>query len=140
MNSDDSNVADENIVGKDVAGDVAGEPVNDDGIRVGSPFAAGSVVGTATLPDANATQVPPAEVLADGVMRYTAQGSATASLMVIFFAAAAVWWFPAGGVVIAGLGCALAVGGMFSQYRLPSTGLLVIHLGLFFASYTMAIR
>jgi hypothetical protein len=71
------------------------------------------------------------ESLTDGVMNYTAQGSAIASLMVVFFASAAAWWFPAGGV--------LAVGGLFSDYRLPSAGLLLIHLGLFFFSYSMAL-
>lgn len=80
------------------------------------------------------------EPLTDGVMKYTAKGSATASLMVVFFASAAAWWFPTGGVLIAGLGCGLAVGGMFSDYRLPSAGLLLVHLGLFFASYSMAIN
>lgn len=118
----------------------AGGSGNDDMLRTGSPFATGSILDAVDPLDSSAAQPTPTEILTDGVMKYTAKGSATASLMVIFFAAAAAWWFPAGGVLIAGLGCGLAVGGMFSDYRLPSAGLLVVHLGLFFASYTMAIR
>ncbi|KAA1261561.1 hypothetical protein LF1_41110 [Rubripirellula obstinata] len=117
----------------------------DEPIRTGSPFAPGTVVQAVESPGANSDlfdeeQSTAPEVLTDGVMKYTAKGSATASLMVVFFASAAAWWFPAGGVLIAGLGCGLAVGGMFSDYRLPSAGLLLVHLGLFFASYSMAIN
>ncbi len=125
---------------------------SDDTIRTGSPFAAGTMVQAVgedvQSPNANTNDSnqgrsiaseAAGESLTDGVMNYTAQGSAIASLMVVFFASAAAWWFPAGGVVIAGLGCGLAVGGLFSDYRLPSAGLLLIHLGLFFFSYSMAL-
>lgn len=74
-------------------------------------------------------------MLTDGAMKYTAKGSVAASLMVVFFAAAAVYWFPTGGVLVAALGSGLAVGGLFSDYRLPSACLLLVHLGLFFACY-----
>ena len=119
---------------------------NDEGILSGSPFAPGSVVDAAdpSVPGTSSAATGAAvvsatakEVLTDGAMKYTAKGAATASLMVVFFAAAAAWWFPAGGVLIAALGSALAVGGMFSDYRMPAAVLLIVHLGLFFASYTL---
>jgi hypothetical protein len=138
------------------------EPVSqhsggDEVILTGSPFAPGSITDAANSDAANsdaanssaanssaaahdaAVQATVTEVLTDGVMKYTAKGSATASLMVVFFASTAAWWFPAGGVLIAALGCGLAVGGLFSDYRLLAAGLLVVHLGLFFACYVMTI-
>ena len=141
MNENQSNSADDGHVARE---DSVSESLSEDSVRVGSPFAPGSITGAAQASDKHfstvAIESSSAEVITDGVLKYTAQGSATASLLVIFFAVVSVWWFPAGGVVVAALGSALAVGGMFSQYRLPSAGLLLIHLGLFFASYTMAIR
>lgn len=106
-------------------------------VRVGSPFAID----------------PPELALADGPwpadrggfddagpLRYTAMGAAAASAMVVAFAAASLAWFPAGGVLIALLGCSLAIGGLFSRHRLASMGLLVIHLGLFIANYSKTLQ
>lgn len=75
-----------------------------------------------------------------GPLRYTAMGAVAASAMVVAFAAASVAWFPAGGVMIALLGCALAIFGLFSSYRLAAMGLLVVHLGLFVANYWQTLQ
>jgi hypothetical protein len=104
--------------------------------RAGDPFAPGSMtdVVPAAIDETGKVSSAP-EVLTDGAMKYTAKGSAAASLMVLLFAVAAMYWFPTGGVLVAALGSGLAVGGLFSDYRLPATCLLLVHLGLFFACY-----
>ena len=97
-------------------------------IRVGSPFA---VDPLPSLPESK-----PAEAFYDvGPIRYTAMGAVAASAMVLVFGIAAAWWFPAGGVLIAALGCALSLFGTASAYRITSIGLLAAHLGMFLYSY-----
>jgi len=98
-------------------------------IRTGSPFA----VDPPETPPAVADESP--ELWEDGVLTYTALGATLASSVVTLFAAAALWWFPGGGIVVAALGCGLALFGLCSPRRLASGCLLAIHLGLFFASY-----
>jgi hypothetical protein len=96
-------------------------------IRVGSPFAIDPIA---------AEPARPIEVLLDvGPIRYTAMGAVAASIMVLGFAAAATWWFPAGGALIAALGCVLSIFGLYSTYRITSAGLLAIHLFLFVLCY-----
>lgn len=75
-----------------------------------------------------------------GPLRYTAMGAAAASAMVVVFAAASLAWFPAGGVLIALLGCSLAIFGLFSSYRFAAMALLVVHLGLFVANYSQTLQ
>ncbi len=104
-----------------------------DGIRYGSPFAVDPVI---------AAPLPPSkpEVIFDvGPMKYTAMGAVAASAMVLIFAGFAAWWFPGGGTLIAGLGCMLAIFGMFSHYRLRAFGCLALHLMLFMLSYSRAL-
>ena len=96
-------------------------------VRVGSPFAIDPIT---TEP------AKPIEVLLDvGPIRYTAMGAVAASIMVLTLAAAAAWWFPAGGALIAALGCVLSIFGMYSTYRVTSAGLLAVHLFLFVLCY-----
>jgi hypothetical protein len=96
-------------------------------IRVGSPFAIDPIA---------AEPARPIEVLLDvGPIRYTAMGAVAASIMVLAFAAVATWWFPAGGALIAALGCVLSIFGLYSTYRITSAGLLAIHLFLFVLCY-----
>jgi hypothetical protein len=96
-------------------------------IRVGSPFVIDPIAAEPSRP---------IEVLLDvGPIRYTAMGAVAASIMVLGFAAAATWWFPAGGTLIAALGCALSIFGLYSNYRITSAGLLAIHLCLFVLCY-----
>ncbi len=75
-----------------------------------------------------------------GPMRYTAMGAVGASAMVVGFAAVSLMWFPVGGVLIALLGSALAVFGLFSSYRYSAMGLLAVHLGLFVANYLKSLQ
>ena len=99
-------------------------------IRIGSPFAVDPIDPLAGIP---AKRI---EVLLDvGPIRYTAMGAVAASIMVLAFAAAAAWWFPAGGALIAALGCVLSIFGLYSTYRFTSAGLLAVHLCLFVVSY-----
>ena len=136
------------------------------GIRTGSPFAtdppptsppsaapppearpSGSPLSDSPLPDGDqpivaryATGSSANEILDDpGPLRYTALGALTASLIVILFAAVGTWWFPAGGALIAALGCLLAIFGLFSTYRIRSAMLIVIHLALFVVSYSRSL-
>jgi hypothetical protein len=96
-------------------------------IRFGSPFAIDPI---STRP------ARPIERLYDvGPVRYTAMGAVAASVMVLGFAGAGAWWFPAGGALIAALGCVLSIFGLYSTHRLASAGLLAIHLCLFVLSY-----
>ena len=96
-------------------------------IRVGSPFA---VDPTGIIP------TKPVEVFYDvGSLRYTAMGSVAAATMVIGFALAALLWFPAGGALIAGLGCLLSIFGLYSSYRKSALLLLFTHLGIFVMTY-----
>ncbi len=99
-------------------------------IRVGSPFAIDPIDPLAGLP------VKKIEPFLDvGPIRYTAMGAVAASFMVLGFATAAAWWFPAGGALIAALGCVLSIFGLYSTYRFTSAALLAVHLCLFVVSY-----
>jgi hypothetical protein len=97
-------------------------------IRRGSPFASDPVT------------VKPVDNFVDrGPMRYTAIGAVAASILVLAFAAAATLWFPAGGTLIAALGCVLSIFGLYSTYRITSAGLLAIHLSLFVVCYGLSL-
>ena len=136
------------------------------GIRTGSPFAidppsiappsaaqpSGSPLSDGPLSDGSlpdgeepivaryATGSSANEILDDaGPLCYTALGALAASLIVILFAAVGTWWFPAGGALIAALGCLLAIFGLFSTYRISSAVLIVVHLGLFVVSYSRSL-
>ena len=99
-------------------------------IRVGSPFAVDPIDPLTETP---AKKIEP--FLDVGPIRYTAMGAVSASFMVVGFAAVATWWFPAGGTLIAALGCVLSIFGLYSSYRYTSAGLLTVHLCLFVVSY-----
>lgn len=101
-------------------------------IRVGSPFAVDPVPLDRVA--------KPIESFYDvGPVRYTAMGAINASIMVIGFGVAAASWFPAGGVLIAALGCGLSLFGMASVYRKSAIVLLLVHLGIFLLSYLRTI-
>ncbi len=97
-------------------------------IRVGSPFAVDPL-------EKLSYSDRPVEAVVDGSLRYTAIGAVTAAAMVLVFAAAAAWWFPAGGTMIAALGCVLSIFGLYSTYRYTAAGFLMLHLSLFVFSY-----
>jgi hypothetical protein len=96
-------------------------------VRLGSPFAEDPF---------ETDDAPPIENLYDvGPLKYTALGAVAASVLVLGFAAAAAYLFPAGGTMVAALGCLLSLFGMYSPWRLASAGLLAVHLFLFLLSY-----
>jgi hypothetical protein len=96
-------------------------------VRVGSPFAEDPFEADDSRPTENLYDVGP--------VKYTAMGAVTASVLVLGFAAAAAYLFPAGGTMVAALGCLLSIFGMYSPWRLASAGLLAAHLCLFLLSY-----
>lgn len=97
-------------------------------VRRGSPFAIDPVT------------VRPVDNFVDmGPIRYTAMGAVAASILVLAFAAAATWWFPAGGTLIAALGCVLSIFGLYSTHKLISAGLLAVHLSLFVVCYGLSL-
>lgn len=98
-------------------------------VRCGSPFAPGSVESVLPTPAS-------IESLHDvGSIKYMALGAVTAAVMVLLFDSVAAWWFPAGGLLIAGLGCGLSLFGMISKYRVAAAGLLIAHAVLLLMSY-----
>ena len=97
------------------------------GVRIGSPFAVDPLPYN---PDR-----PIEQVIDGGPLRYTATGAVAAAAMVLVFAAAAAWWFPAGGTMIAALGCLLSVFGLYSAYRYTSASFLLFNLALFVLCY-----
>ena len=99
-------------------------------VRIGSPFAVDPIDPLSGIP---AKRIEP--FLDVGPIRYTAMGAVAASIMVLGFASAAAWWFPAGGALIAALGCVLSIFGLYSSYRFTSALLLAVHLCLFVVSY-----
>ena len=116
---------DASVVAMETA-DVTGEAV-----RVGSPFAVDPFAPQSSKR---------VEAFHDvGPLRYTAMGAVAASIMVLAFAGAASWWFPAGGALIAALGCVLSIFGLYSSFRIASSGLLAIHLSLFVLSYVRSL-
>ena len=96
-------------------------------VRVGSPFAVD--------PRAAASPAPAESLQELGPMKYTAMGAVSASMLVVGFAAAAAYFFPAGGTLVAALGCLLSILGMYSSYRFAAACLLTLHLCLFVLSY-----
>jgi hypothetical protein len=103
-------------------------------IREGSPFAVDPepLSQQHELEDAPV----PAEVFYDiGPMRYMALGAVLAAAVVLLFSAASAYWFPAGGILVAGLGCFLAFLGFFSPRPRTAGGLLIVHLCLFVTAY-----
>jgi hypothetical protein len=113
------------------------EPPTDQAIRVGSPFAVdpSPIAGTSI----QRRRVRPEALYDVGPLRYTALGAVSAALLVLGFAAAAAWWFPGGGTIIAALGCALSIFGLYSNRKITASGCLVLHLLLFMISYSRAI-
>jgi hypothetical protein len=113
------------------------EPPIDEAIRVGSPFAVdpNPIAGTSI----QRRRVKPEAFYDVGPLRYTALGAVSAALLVLGFAAAAAWWFPGGGTIIAALGCALSIFGLYSNRKMTASGCLVLHLLLFMISYSRAI-
>lgn len=114
-----------------------GGPATDESIRVGSPFAVdpNPIAGTSI----RLRRVKPEAFYDVGPLRYTAMGAVSAAVLVLGFAAAAAWWFPGGGTIIAALGCALSIFGLYSNRKLVASGCLVLHLMLFMISYSRAI-
>jgi hypothetical protein len=104
------------------------------GIREGSPFA---VDPEPSPSDEEFGQVPlTAEAFYDiGPMRYMALGAVLAAAIVLLFAAASAYWFPGGGLLVAGLGCLLAMLGFFSPRPRTAVGLLAGHLALLATAY-----
>lgn len=74
-----------------------------------------------------------------GPVRYTALGAVAAAILVLCFGAAAAWWFPAGGILIAALGCMLSLFGMLSPRKQTAALLLVTHVFVFLFSYSRAL-
>ncbi len=107
-----------------------GDSTADQGpIRNGSPFAVDPLEHAAS-----------GELIYDvGPVRYTAMGAVAAAVMVLGFASIAAWWFPAGGTLIAALGCVLSIFGMYSAFRITSATLLALHLCLFVVSYARSL-
>ena len=127
-----TNVADPTAAGDGTTGSGG---LDSDEIRVGSPF-----IKDPDLWDGVVVAPRKPERFYDlGPLRYTAIGAVAASVMVLGFALVAFWWFPGGGTLIAALGCALAVFGLYSQHRRTASVCLILHLLLFIASYSRAI-
>lgn len=102
-------------------------------VRVGSPFR-GDPKPAEFVPQAAIN-----EAVIGSPARYTALGAVAASALVLLFAASGALWYPSGGVLVAALGCTLAVGGLFSARKKTSLGLLTMHLGLFLAAASRSI-
>ncbi|EMI17350.1 putative membrane protein [Rhodopirellula maiorica SM1] len=101
----------------------------DPAIRVGSPFA--------KEPEPAPQPVRPEDVYFQATpLRYTSIGSVAAASLVVLFALGGTVWFPAGGTLVAGLGCLLSIFGMYSHLRIAAASLLTVHLFLFVASYS----
>ena len=107
-------------------------------IRVGSPFAVDpepASAGLVILP----TYSPPEAIYDVGPLRYTAMGAVGAAVMVMGFGIAAAFWFPAGGTLIAALGCLLSIFGLYSPIPMRSAACLVVHAALFMLCYSKTI-
>ncbi|MGI9470220.1 MAG: hypothetical protein ACR2NZ_01725 [Rubripirellula sp.] len=118
---DDNAVSAEPITAKLV------DDIDESPLRVGSPFAVD--------PLEHHEDVPIEQIYDVGPLRYTAMGAVAAAVLVLFFASIGVWWFPAGGAMIAALGCMLSIFGLYSTFRYTAAGLLAVHLCLFVFSY-----
>lgn len=137
--------------------DLSTQPPDEEDVDWGQPDAQTPVLATLVEPDAElaatvrvgspfAVDPPPLlvarpfeAVIDGGPLRYTATSAVAATVMVLGFAAAAAWWFPAGGTMIAALGCVLSIFGLYSNYRYTAGCLLLLHLALFIASYGRSI-
>jgi hypothetical protein len=109
-------------------------------IRSGSPFKTDPEATAAVFVEVQSSRNSTPEVIYDvGPLRYTAMGSVAAAVMVMGFAAAAALWFPAGGTLIAALGCLLSIFGLYSPIPMWSAGCLVVHAALFLLCYARAI-
>ena len=92
--------------------------------RIGSPFAAAPSGKT----------VKQSQIIAVhdlGPFQYTAMGGVVAAIMLLGFAIPALFWFPAGGCIIAALGCGTATLGLHSKFKRITTGILISHTCLF---------
>ncbi|GAA4457294.1 hypothetical protein [Novipirellula rosea] len=102
---------------------------HDPEIRVGSPFA--------KEPEPAPQPVRPEDVYFQATpLRYTSIGAVAAASLVVLFALGGTVWFPAGGTLVAGLGCLLSIFGLYSHLRIAAASLLAVHLFLFVASYS----
>lgn len=109
---------------------------SDGPVRRGSPFAPSPRAGDPTPVSgaAAAVAMPMAEPAFDpewGVLR----AANWASAWVAICGLACLQMFPAGGVVVATLGCALSTVGLFSSRAAFAAALLALHAWLFFACY-----
>lgn len=106
-------------------------------IRVGSPFKfdpspiSGSQINRSRGPGDTFYDVGP--------LKYTAMGAVGAAILVLFFAGVASFWYPVGGTLIAALGCALSIFGMYSHRRFMAAGCLGLHLILFVICYGQSV-
>lgn len=102
-------------------------------VRRGSPFAKSShrADGGPAIDARALSSVEPAFDPEWGVLRAANWASAWVALCAL----ACLQMFPAGGVIVAALGCALATIGLFSSRVLVAGGLLALHAWLFFACY-----
>ncbi|TWT74133.1 hypothetical protein [Allorhodopirellula solitaria] len=100
---------------------------NEEPVRRGSPFAHSSE------PSDTVSSATPELVLDPqwGVLR----AANWASAWVAICALACLGLFPAGGVIVATLGCALATVGLFSSRVIAAAMLLGLHAWIFFACY-----
>ena len=92
--------------------------------RVGSPFAVNP-------PTKAGQQRPPVAILNVGPFHYAARGGVVAAIMLLGFATGGFVWFPAGGCVMAALGCAVATLGLHSDYKRTAAGVLMLHFCIF---------
>ena len=103
-------------------------------IRKGSPFASQNPKDSESLESRMpASEIHPHELLDPewGVLR----SAIWASAWVAIFSIACWRFFPGGGVVVASLGCGLAIVGLFSSRPIPATALLITHVAFFFGCY-----
>ena len=99
--------------------------------RIGSPFAA--------TPSGKAVKQQKVIALQDlGPFQYTAMGGVVAAIMLLGFVIPALVWFPAGGCIIAALGCGVATLGLHSKLKRITTGVLISHTCLFLACFFSA--
>jgi len=99
--------------------------------RIGSPFAA--------APSGKAVKPRQTFALQDlGPFQYTAMGGVVSAIMLLGFAIVAYVWFPAGGCIIAALGCGTAILGLHSKFKRLTTGVLLSHTCLFLACFFSA--
>lgn len=102
-------------------------------VRRGNPFASGTdrpAVAMVTPMIQEEVWVPESGVL---------QASVLASSIVLVFSLACWRLFPAGGILVTGLGCGLAILGMFSSRIVAAAMCLIAHAVLFVACYLLVV-